>query len=245
MSDEPVRVFLVDDQQLVRAGFAMILDATPDMVVVGQATDGHEALDLLLGPDSPPVDVVLMDVRMPRLDGVEATRRLRLQSGAPAVVVLTTFDTDEDVVAALRAGASGFLLKDAGPTDLLAAIRAANRGESVVAPAVTRRLIDAYVLAATPERTGSSTGTPTGPATDPAAGGRQDQRLDRLTDREREVLVAVGEGLSNQEIAGRLHLAEATVKTHLGAILRKLDLRDRVQAVVLAHESGLVGPPRP
>ena len=237
MSDEPVRVFLVDDQQLVRAGFAMILDATPDMVVAGQAGDGQEALDILLGPDAPPVDVVLMDVRMPRLGGVEATRRLRRRPGAPAVVVLTTFDTDEDVVAALRAGASGFLLKDAGPTDLLAAIRAAHRGESVVAPAVTRRLIDAYVLA--------PAASPTGPAADPGGVGRPDERLDRLTDREREVLVAVGQGLSNQEIAGRLHLAEATVKTHLGAILRKLDLRDRVQAVVLAHESGLVGPPRP
>ena len=237
MSDQPVRVFLVDDQQLVRAGFAMILDATPDMVVAGQAADGQEALDILLGPDAPEVDVVLMDVRMPRLDGVEATRRLRLRPGAPAVVVLTTFDTDEDVVAALRAGASGFLLKDAGPTDLLAAIRAAHRGESVVAPAVTRRLIDAYVLAPQPA-------PPTGLATDPGVAYRSDERLGRLTDREREVLVAVGQGLSNQEIAGRLHLAEATVKTHLGAILRKLGLRDRVQAVVLAHESGLV-PPRP
>ena len=241
MSDQPVRVFLVDDQQLVRAGFAMILDATPDMVVAGQAADGQEALDILLGPDAPVVDVVLMDVRMPRLDGVEATRRLRLRPDAPAVVVLTTFDTDEDVVAALRAGASGFLLKDAGPTDLLAAIRAAHRGESVVAPAVTRRLIDAYVLA---PPTASPTGLATEPATDPGAAGRSDERLGRLTDREREVLVAVGQGLSNQEIAGRLHLAEATVKTHLGAILRKLGLRDRVQAVVLAHESGLV-PPRP
>ncbi len=237
MSDEPVRVFLVDDQQLVRTGFAMILDATADMVVAGQAADGREAVDLLLGPDAPAVDVVLMDVRMPRLDGVEATRQLRLRPGAPAVVVLTTFDTDEDVVAALRAGASGFLLKDAGPTDLLAAIRAANREESVVAPAVTRRLIDAYVLAPTALRTEGTT-RPAGDA------GRPDDRLDRLTEREREVLVAVGQGLSNQEIAGRLHLAEATVKTHLGAILRKLDLRDRVQAVVLAYESGLV-PPRP
>ncbi len=237
MSDQPVRVFLVDDQQLVRAGFAMILDATPDMVVAGQGADGQEALDILLGPDAPVVDVVLMDVRMPRLDGVEATRRLRLRPGAPAVVVLTTFDTDEDVVAALRAGASGFLLKDAGPTDLLAGIRAAHRGESVVAPAVTRRLIDAYVLAPPPA-------PPTGLATDPGVAYRSDERLGRLTDREREVLVAVGQGLSNQEIAGRLHLAEATVKTHLGAILRKLGQRDRVQAVVLAHESGLV-PPRP
>jgi DNA-binding NarL/FixJ family response regulator len=226
---EPVRVFLVDDQQLVRAGFAMILDATPDMAVAGQAADGQEAVDVLLGPDAPGVDVVLMDLRMPRLDGVAATARLRRQDGAPAVVVLTTFDTDDDVVAALRAGASGFLLKDAGPAELLAAIRAASRGDAVVAPTVTRRLIDAYVL---PARN-----------PDPVSAARDD-RLGRLTDREREVLLAVGQGLSNQEIAGRLHLAEATVKTHLGAILRKLDLRDRVQAVVLAHESGLV-PPRP
>ena len=235
MTGDRVRVFLVDDQQLVRAGFAMILDATADMAVAGQAADGQEAVDVLLGPDAPVVDVVLMDLRMPRLDGVEATRRLRAHPQAPAVVVLTTFDTDEDVVAALRAGASGFLLKDAGPTDLLAAIRAAHRGDAVVAPAVTRRLIDAYVLA-----------SPAGPSTGDGAAARPDDRLDRLdrlTDREREVLVAVGQGLSNQEIAGRLHLAEATVKTHLGAILRKLDLRDRVQAVVLAHESGLV-PPR-
>ena len=179
MSD-PVRVFLVDDQQLVRAGFAMILDATADMAVAGQAADGQEAADVLLGPDAPAVDVVLMDLRMPRLDGVEATRRLRAQPRGPAVVVLTTFDTDEDVVAALRAGASGFLLKDAGPTDLLAAIRAAHRGDAVVAPALTRRLIDAYVLgsragpvaeaavaAGRPGRTSGSidsTGSPTGSA---------------------------------------------------------------------------------
>jgi DNA-binding NarL/FixJ family response regulator len=194
-----------------------------------------------------------MDVRMPRLDGVEATRALRRRPGAPAVVVLTTFDTDEDAVAALRAGASGFLLKDAGPTDLLAAIRAAHRGESVVAPAVARRLIDTYVLASPTgppaglsTRATSEPGADDGVANGDVADGSDERfgRLDRLTDREREVLVAVGQGLSNQEIAGRLHLAEATVKTHLGAILRKLDLRDRVQAVVLAHESGLVGPTR-
>ena len=239
MSERPVRVFLVDDQQLVRAGFAMILDATADMAVAGQAADGQEAVDVLLGPDAPGVDVVLMDLRMPGLDGVEATRRLRGRPGGPAVVVLTTFDTDEDVLAALRAGASGFLLKDAGPSDLLAAIRAAHRGDAVVAPAVTRRLIDAFVL--TPGRVAAQP-MPSGPMAAPPDD--RAARLDRLTDREREVLVAVGQGLSNQEIAARLHLAEATVKTHLGAILRKLDLRDRVQAVVLAHESGLV-PPHP
>jgi DNA-binding NarL/FixJ family response regulator len=239
VSERPVRVFLVDDQQLVRAGFSMILDATADMAVAGQAADGQEAVDVLLGPDAPGVDVVLMDLRMPGLDGVEATRRLRGRPGGPAVVVLTTFDTDEDVLAALRAGASGFLLKDAGPTDLLAAIRAAHRGDAVVAPAVTRRLIDAFVLTPGPVAGQPMPSGPMAAPPDDRAG-----RLDRLTDREREVLIAVGQGLSNQEIAARLHLAEATVKTHLGAILRKLDLRDRVQAVVLAHESGLV-PPHP
>lgn len=166
MSDEPVRVFLVDDQELVRAGFAMILDATPDMTVAGQAADGQQALDVLLAPGAPAVDVVLMDLRMPRVDGVEATRQLRASTSAPAVVVLTTFDADEDVLAALKAGASGFLLKDAGPADLLAAIRAAHRGEAVVAPAVTRRLLDTYVLAPQPDDA---------PAPPP------DGRLDRLT----------------------------------------------------------------
>jgi DNA-binding NarL/FixJ family response regulator len=229
VSEEPIRVLLVDDQQLVRAGFAMILEATADMAVAGHAADGQEAVDLLLAASPPAVDVVLMDLRMPRLDGVEATRRLRARPGGPAVVVLTTFDTDEDVVAALRAGASGFLLKDAGPADLLTAIRAAHRGDAVVDPALTRRLIDAYVLP--PRDAAPSAARPPDPLPDP--------RLDRLTDREREVFTAVGRGLSNAEIAATLHLAEATVKTHLGAILRKLEVRDRVQAVVLAHELGL------
>lgn len=221
----PVRLFLVDDQELVRAGFAMVLDATADMEVVGQAVDGQQALDMLLAPDAPAVDVVLMDIQMPRLNGVEATRRLLAQPDAPRVLVLTTFDLDEFAFAALQAGASGFLLKDAGPTDLLAAIRAVHAGDSVVAPSTTRRLIDTFV----------TSGAATTPARVPDTG-----RLDPLTDREREILVAVGQGLSNQEIASTFFVAEATVKTHIGAILRKLDLRDRVQMVVLAYETGLV-----
>lgn len=221
MSDM-IRVFLVDDQALVRTGFAMILDATADMEVVGQAADGRAALDALEVAGQ--VDVVLMDLRMPVMDGVEATRRLRAVRGAPRILVLTTFDTDDDVVAALRAGAAGYLLKDAGPTELLAAIRAVHGGHSVVAPSATRRLIDAYVL-----------GRPVA-TSDP----RRMVLLDRLTGREREVLVAVARGMSNQEMAASFFLAEATVKSHVGALLRKLEQRDRVGLVVFAHEAHLV-----
>ena len=229
-----MRLFLVDDQALVRAGFAMVLDATPDMEVVGQAADGQAALDALTGPDAPVVDVVLMDIQMPRLNGVEATRRLLTQPDPPRVLVLTTFDLDEFAFAALQAGASGFLLKDAGPTDLLAAIRAVHRGDSVVAPSTTRRLIDTFV---TQHGAAGAAATPGG---DDAAYASALRRLAPLTEREREVLVAVGQGLSNQEIAASFFVAEATVKTHIGAVLRKLDLRDRVQMVVLAYETGLV-----
>lgn len=227
--DRPVRLVLVDDQELVRAGFAMVLDATPDMQVVGQAADGRAALALLTGRGRVEADVVLMDIQMPRLNGVDATRALLAEPGAPRVLVLTTFDLDEFAFAALQAGASGFLLKDAGPTELLAAIRAVHRGDSVVAPSTTRRLIDTFV---TREAFGDCPDDP--PYGDAAA------RLAPLTEREREVLVAVGRGLTNAEIAASFILAEATVKTHIGAILRKLDLRDRVQMVVLAYETGLV-----
>ncbi len=229
--DRPVRLFLVDDQALVRAGFAMVLDATPDMEVVGQAADGRAALDALTGPGRVETDVVLMDIQMPRLNGVDATRALLAEPDAPRVLVLTTFDLDEFAFAALQAGASGFLLKDAGPTDLLAAIRAVHRGDSVVAPSTTRRLIDTFVAREQPGAATAADGTPYGDA---------EQRLAPLTEREREVLVAVGRGLTNAEIASSFFLAEATVKTHIGAILRKLDLRDRVQMVVLAYETGLV-----
>lgn len=218
-----IRVVLVDDQALVRAGFRMVLGSQPDIEVVGEAGDGAEALAVLART---PADVVVMDVRMPLMDGVEATRRL-VATGpdAPRVLVLTTFDTDEDAFAALNAGASGFLLKNVPPEDMLAAIRVVASGDSVVAPRVTRRLLDRFA----------------GQLTTPPA---RDTRLDTLTDREREVLLLVAEGLSNAEVAARLVVAEATVKTHVGRILTKLGLRDRVQAVVLAYETGLVRPGR-
>ncbi len=216
----PVRVMIVDDQALVRAGFRLVLDSEPGLEVVAEAPDGQAAVDGLRGRA---VDVVLMDIRMPRLDGIEATRRIL--SGPPPhpkVLVLTTFDLDEYVFAALQAGAAGFLLKDAGPAELLAAIRAVHTGDAVVAPGPTKRLLDRFlpVLA------------------EPATAGRE--RLEVLTERELEVLEAVGKGLNNGEIAASLFVAEATVKTHIGRVLAKLGLRDRVQMVVLAYETGLV-----
>lgn len=219
-----IRVMLVDDQMLLRTGFRMVLAAQQDMEVVAEAGDGAEALAELR---STPVDVVLMDVRMPNVDGVEATRRISSGgeggSGAPKVLILTTFDLDEYAFSALKAGASGFMLKDVPPGDLLAAIRAVHSGDAVVAPSTTRRLIDRFSTVL--------------PATTPEPLSRG---LERLTEREREVLTLVAQGLSNGEIAGRLVLSEATVKTHVGRILAKLELRDRVQAVVLAYETQLV-----
>ncbi|SCL47132.1 response regulator [Micromonospora chersina] len=217
-----VRVVIVDDQALVRAGFRMVLDSQPDLTVVGEAIDGADALRVL---DRVEADVVVMDLRMPTMDGVEATRRIcaRPAGSRPRVLVLTTFDTEADAFAALRAGASGFLLKNVPPEDLLAAIRVVAEGDSVVAPSITRRLLDRFAGQLGPA-----------PAEDP--------RLAQLTEREREVLLLVAQGLSNAEIAARVHVAEATVKTHVGRILAKLQLRDRVQAVVLAYESGLVTP---
>ncbi len=219
-----IRVMLVDDQALLRTGFRMVLAAQPDMEVVAEAGDGAEALQVLRATA---VDVVLMDVRMPRLDGVETTRRVCEDGeggpGAPKVLILTTFDLDEYAFSALRAGASGFMLKDVPPAELLTAIRAVHSGDAVVAPSTTRRLLDRF-----------ATVLPSA-APEPAAGG-----LHRLTAREREVLVLVAQGLSNGEIAAHLVLSEATVKTHVGRILTKLSLRDRVQAVVLAYETGLV-----
>ncbi|WP_328347403.1 response regulator transcription factor [Micromonospora sp. NBC_00421] len=217
-----VRVVIVDDQALVRAGFRMVLDSQPDLAVVGEAIDGADALRVLARVEA---DVVVMDLRMPTMDGVEATRRICAGSadGRPRVLVLTTFDTEADAFAALRAGASGFLLKNVPPEDLLAAIRVVAEGDSVVAPSITRRLLDRFA-----DRLGPA------PAEDP--------RLAQLTDREREILLLVAQGLANAEIAARVHVAEATVKTHVGRILAKLQLRDRVQVVVLAYESGLVTP---
>ncbi|WP_092543190.1 response regulator [Actinoplanes derwentensis] len=215
-----IRVLLVDDQALVRAGFVMVLSAQPDMTVVGEAGDGAQALTLL---DQVTADVVVMDIRMPVMDGVEATRRICADPGGPRVLVLTTFDTDDDAFAALQAGASAFLLKNSPPEQLLEAIRTVAAGESVVAPRVTRALLDRFA----------------GQLTLP---GRADERLSALTEREREVLELVATGRSNAEIAGRLHVAESTVKTHFGRILAKLELRDRVHAVVFAYEIGLVKP---
>jgi DNA-binding NarL/FixJ family response regulator len=212
------RIFLVDDQALVRAGFRMLIDAQPDMHVVGEAEDGRAAIEALAVTRA---DVVLMDVRMPRLDGVRATEQLLAGARpAPKVIVLTTFDLDEYVFAAIRAGASGFLLKDARPDELLGAVRAVLAGDAVVAPSATRRLLER--VAGTLPRTG------------------EDPRLAQLTPREREVLLAVARGRSNAEIAAELFMAEATVKTHVGRLLAKLAARDRVQLVVFAYEHGLM-----
>ena len=213
-----IRVFLADDQALVRSGFRMLIESEDDLVVVGEASDGAATLRALSAQS---VDVVLMDIRMPVMDGVEATR-LIVQSGLPTrVLVLTTFDLDEYVFAALKAGASGFLLKDARPADLLNAIRTVAAGEAVMAPSATRRLLDHVV--------------PTLPAS-PGV----DHRLDVLTDREREVLIEIAAGATNAEIATTLYMAEGTVKTHIGRLLAKLHIRDRVGLVLLAYETGLV-----
>jgi DNA-binding NarL/FixJ family response regulator len=217
-----IRILLVDDQALVRAGFRMILDAETEMEVVGEASDGREAIDQVraLRPE-----IVLMDIRMPELDGLEATRRI-LASGdeAPKILMLTTFDLDEYVYEALRAGASGFLLKDTPPEQLVAAIEVISQGEALLSPTITRRVISEFVKG-------------TGPK--PQA---QFPRLQDLTAREREVLTLIARGLSNAEIAKTLFVSETTVKTHVARILMKLGLRDRVQAVVLAYESGIVQP---
>ena len=213
------RVFLVDDQALVRSGFRMLIEAEDDLEVVGEASDGREALTRLR---TTAADVVLMDVRMPVMDGVEATRQL-LAEGSPArVVVLTTFDLDEYVFAALKAGASGFLLKDARPDELLSAIRDVAAGDAVMAPSATRRLLDHVI--------------PTLPGEPPR---RDDHRLDELTAREVEVLREIAAGATNTEIGSRLYMAEGTVKTHVGRLLSKLGVRDRVGLVLFAVEVGL------
>ncbi|MEV6210610.1 response regulator transcription factor [Kitasatospora sp. NPDC051914] len=218
-----IRVLLVDDQPLLRTGFRMILEAESDLVVVGEAGDGQQALEQVraLQPD-----VVLMDIRMPRMDGVEATRRISGpgRDGPAKVLVLTTFDLDEYVVEALRAGASGFLLKDVPAEELVQAIRVVADGAAMLAPSVTRRLLDMY-----------ATKLPSGEEAPP-------QALGALTEREVEVLRLVARGLSNAEIAAELFVSETTVKTHVGHVLTKLQLRDRVQAAVYAYESGLVRP---
>jgi DNA-binding NarL/FixJ family response regulator len=210
------RVVVADDQALVRSGFAMMLDAHDDVEVVGQAKDGREAVALTR---STRPDVVLMDIQMPVLDGIAATQEILRAPDPPRVLVLTTFDVDEYVVEALRSGASGYLLKDVEPEDLVAAVRAAASGELPLAPRVLRRVVEGYV------------GRPRHAS---------DRRLERLSEREREVLVLVGEGLSNAEISARLFVSMPTTKSHVAAILTKLELRDRVQAAILAHRLGLV-----
>ncbi|MBV8716762.1 MAG: response regulator transcription factor [Chloroflexi bacterium] len=220
-----LRVVIADDQALVRAGFRMILEADQAIEVVGEAADGAAAVDVVraLAPD-----VVLMDVRMPEVDGLEATRRIMSAlSAPPRIIMLTTFDIDEYVYTALRAGASGFLLKDVTPEQLVASVKLVAAGDALLAPSITRRLVERF--AAPP--------VASAPATSNASGAVAD-----LTAREREVLVLMARGLSNAELAERLIVSEATVKTHVARILAKLDLRDRVQAVVLAYETGLVTP---
>ena len=218
-----IRVLLADDQSLVRMGFRMILEAETDITVVGEAGDGAAAVSMTaaLRPD-----VVLMDVRMPGMDGIDATAAITAAGGPARVLILTTYDLDHYVYAGLRAGASGFLLKDAPPADLLAAIRTVADGAAVLAPSTTRRLIDRFVpLLPDPERTT-----------------RRDSLLEALTGREAEVFQLLARGQSNREIASGLFLSESTIKIHVGRILAKLNLRDRVQAVVLAYESGLITP---
>jgi DNA-binding NarL/FixJ family response regulator len=219
----PIRVLIVDDQALVRAGFRMILEAQPDLEVVGEAGDGSAAIDAVrtLRPD-----VVLMDVRMPGVDGIEATRRLT-EAGVPGkIVILTTYDLDEYVFDALAAGASGFLLKHVPPEELVRGVRVAASGEALLAPSITKRLIEEFAKQRAPVR---ASGTD----------------LKTLTDREREVLTLLGRGLSNPEIAKDLKVGEATVKTHVAHVLDKLELRDRVQAVIFAYEIGLIKPGAP
>lgn len=216
-----IRVAIADDQQLVRTGFRMILDAEDDMEVVGEVGDGIAAVALVTA-ERP--DVVLMDIRMPHLDGIEATRRIASSDTDSRIIVLTTFDLDEYVVGAVRAGASGFLLKDVTPEELVRAVRVVAAGDALLSPSVTKQVLSAFVSGPPPP-------APSGP-------------YEQLTERETEVLDLIAQGLSNQEIADQLVVSETTVKTHVGRILQKLDLRDRVQAVVFAYEHGVVQPGR-
>ncbi|MDO5494534.1 MAG: response regulator transcription factor [bacterium] len=216
-----IRVGIVDDQQLVRAGFALVINSQPDMEVVIEAGDGAQALRAL---GSYECDVVLMDIRMPNMDGLEATAKITENGALPRVIILTTFDLDEYVIQAIKAGASGFLLKDAPPEEMLTAIRTIHAGDAVIAPSSTKRLI-AHLAHLLPDEQRA-----------------RPEIINTLTEREREVLVLMARGLSNTEIATELFVAEATVKTHVGRILAKLGARDRVQAVVTAYETGLVTP---
>jgi DNA-binding NarL/FixJ family response regulator len=216
----PIRILLVDDQQLIRMGFRMVLEAEPEFSVVGEAANGAEAIEAVreLAPD-----VVLMDVRMPRLDGIAATAQIVQTHPASRIIVLTTFDLDEYAFGALAAGASGFLLKDVQASELTAAIRAVHSGDATLSPRVTRRMLELF---------GGRL---------PNATGGDDAALATLTDRERDVFAAIGEGMTNNEIAAALFVSESTVKTHVGRVLAKMGARDRVQAVILAHRLGVTG----
>lgn len=230
----PIRVALVDDQELVRTGFRLILESEDDIEVVGEAEDGERGVELI-GSERP--DVALMDVRMPVLDGVEATRRLAQRSSDTRIIIVTTFDLDEYVFSALQNGASGFLVKDAPADQLIAAVRVVASGEALLSPSITRRLIERF------QDRGSSLRADRGvePWSGPGPGAATD-RFEELTERETEVLVELARGLSNAEIADKLYVSETTVKTHVGRVLAKLAVRDRVQAVVMAYESGIVRP---
>lgn len=217
-----IRVLLVDDQALVRSGFRMLIESSDDIDVVGEAGDGEQALAFM---ETAPVDVVLMDIRMPGMDGIEATRRIVASNSPANVLVLTTFDDDEYVYSALRAGASGFLLKDSRPQDLLQAIRSVASGDAVMAPSATRRLLTRMI-----------------PLLPKPGSDKVDSPLDVLTDREREVLIEIAKGATNAEISASLYMAEGTVKTHIGRLFTKLRARDRVQLVLIAYEVGLVSP---
>jgi DNA-binding NarL/FixJ family response regulator len=222
-ADRPIRVAIADDQSLVRIGLRMVLEAEPDLVVVGEAADGRGAIALV---DSIEVDVMLMDVRMPEVDGIAATQAIVAGGRPTRILVLTTFDLDEYAFAAIRAGASGFLLKDSRPAELVDAIRTVHSGEAALSPRITRRMIDLFAGEL--------------PGTDAPSGA---PGLDSLTPREHEILVAVAEGRSNSEIAEQFFLSESTVKTHVGRVLQKLDARDRVQLVIYAYEHGLLPMP--
>jgi DNA-binding NarL/FixJ family response regulator len=215
----PIRVLIADDQALVRSGFRLIVETRPDLEVVGEAEDGEQAVRLTLELEP---DVILMDVRMPGVDGIEATRRIVAAGSAARILVLTTFDLDEYVYAAVRAGASGFLLKDVRPGDLVEAIRLVANGSALLGPGVTRRLLERFA--------------------DQDASGDAAEAVARLTEREREILRLLASGLSNAELARQLVVSETTVKTHVSSVLRKLGVRDRVQAVIVAYDAGLVRP---
>lgn len=233
MSDDTVRVLLVDDQDLIRTGFRLILQAEPEIEVIGEAADGQAALARLRAA-SEPVHVVLMDVRMPGMNGIDATAAIVREFPDTRVIVLTTFDLDEYALAAIRAGASGFLLKDARPEELVDAIHRVAAGDAAMAPSVTLRLMRQL---GSPAAQGQPS-EPLGFASNAAQAPETASPLDVLTEREREVFGAIAEGLNNQEIGQRLFLSESTVKTHVGRVLFKLELRDRVHAVIFAHEHG-------